>query len=458
MSQLDALLQTYFERSAYKSIGELAKATRSHAPVSKSYIAHMLRGTRQNPAYDKLMAIAQALALSPAETNRLLAAAGHPPLPAQNPQIERAVSALDRLSQTPGISAEAVRMVVDGLVLMVEGLRSGLGHSAGPLPAVRPLMEAPLTPDEGEIDELLGELLGEGIGHPLDGLFASLEETARSGRWEAKRRLAEALPRLVQLQPEGTLRLATILRDDYHPDYRADIRRRVIEATPALYSYRPEPARALFAWREQDEVYVAMATVEALHDMHRAGLMSAADETALAEALRYAEPLHESVVAFLRQMLQAVAGDPDAALAELNKTRGHPERLFRIAVQRVAPRLLPARPAEALALLAHFLRRGEDGQPLEHQNLRRPVSKALPEIMAALLAEPALEPVVGQLLTLLARDPDIHVRRALSDALDRLAQINEVLAGEVLAIMSEDEDPYISQRALHTLLVAAEGE
>jgi hypothetical protein len=65
---------------------------------------------------------------------------------------------------------------------------------------------------------------------------------------------------------------------------------------------------------------------------------------------------------------------------------------------------------------------------------------------------------VGQLLTLLARDPDIHVRRALSDALDRLAQINEVLAGEVLAIMSEDEDPYISQRALHTLLVAAEGE
>lgn len=458
MSQLEALLQRYFERSAYKSIGELAKATRPHAPVSKSYIAHMLRGTRQNPAYDKLMAIAQALALSPAETNRLLEAAGHPPLPAHNPQIERAVAALERLSQTPGLAPEAIQQVVDGLVLLVDGLRRGLGHSPAPLPPARPLMEAPLTADEGELDDLLGQMLGEAGGHPLDSLFATLEETARRGRWEAKRRLAEALPRLVQLQPDGALRLAAILRDDYHPDYRADIRRRVIEAAPALYSYRPEPARALFAWREQDEVYVAMATVEALHDMQRAGLLSPADETGLVAALRFAEPLHQEVIAFLRRMLQAVATAPDAALAELNDSRAHPERLYRIAVQRVAPRLLPARPAEALALLAHFLRRGDDGQPLEHQNLRRPVSKALPEIMAALLAEPALAPAVQALLERLARDPDIHVRRALSDALDRLVQIDQTLAGAVLAIMSDDEDPYLSQRARRTLLAAAEGE
>jgi transcriptional regulator with XRE-family HTH domain len=225
-NELQHLLKEYFERSAYGSINALAEAT--DRQVSKSYISHLLRGIRKNPAYDKLLAIARALELNPGESNQLLSAAGYPPLPGQNPDIERAMTALDRLQQTPGISEQAIKTIVDGLVTMIEGVKIGVG--AGSLPAApsRPPAELPLTPDEGLIDDLLGEMLASESGHPLENLFATLKEAARQGRWEAKRRLAEALPRLVQSHPDGTLQLAEILRNDYHPDYRADIRRRVI--------------------------------------------------------------------------------------------------------------------------------------------------------------------------------------------------------------------------------------
>jgi 3-methyladenine DNA glycosylase AlkC len=195
-----------------------------------------------------------------------------------------------------------------------------------------------------------------------------------------------------------------------------------------------------------------MATIEALHDMKLAGLMSAADEDRYVQALDYTEPLHQQVADFLRRVLKLAQSDPDAALSELTAARTHPERIFRIAVQRLAPRLLATRPGPALDLLAYFLRRGDDDQPLEHQNLRRPVSRALPDIFTALEQAPELEERIDMMLQLLAQDPDIHVRRALGDALDRLATINQRLTHTVLKIFSQDEDPYIQQRALRTLL------
>ena len=71
MSQLAALLKEYFERSSYQTVTDLTQAAQSYSPMSKSYVAHILRGVRQNPAYDKLMAIARALNLDVADTNRL---------------------------------------------------------------------------------------------------------------------------------------------------------------------------------------------------------------------------------------------------------------------------------------------------------------------------------------------------------------------------------------------------
>jgi hypothetical protein len=121
---------------------------------------------------------------------------------------------------------------------------------------------------------------------------------------------------------------------------------------------------------------------------------------------------------------------------------------------RVTPRLLARRPDQALDLLLYFLRRDEAGQPAEHQNLRRPVSKALPDVLALLVpAQPqAQRRKIEQMLQLLAGDADIHVRRALGDALDRLVEADVELGLGALDILIEDRDPYVRQRAWRAAL------
>jgi hypothetical protein len=163
--------------------------------------------------------------------------------------------------------------------------------------------------------------------------------------------------------------------------------------------------------------------------------------------------VERELITFLRRLLQEVAQEPDTALASLNGAKAHPERIFRIAIQRVTPRLLPSRPGQALALMRYFLRTDEAGQPVEHQNLRRPVSKALPDILALLVEDkPEHSQQIEQLLRALAADPDIHVRRALGDALDRLVAVDGELGVAVLDRLIQDEDPYVRQRAWRAML------
>jgi transcriptional regulator with XRE-family HTH domain len=476
MSRLATLLKEFFERSSYKSIAALAEAAQEYTPLSESYLKHMLRGSRHNPGYDKLMAIAQALELGLDDTNRLLEAAGFAALPAPepvlplNPYWGQLSEAFNRLAQTPGLPAETLRAAVQTATQVLQGYH--LAHTAAAnltspakemaprapgAPTLRALPSASLSPEEGLIDDLLGEILARREEHPLDLLFESLTEAARQDRWEIKRRITEALPRLVQLQPDETVRLAEILRSDYHPDYRADIRRRVVEAVPVLQRYRPEAALQLLIYRPQDEVYTAMATVEVLHDLESQGLISPAAAQPYLAALRLDDPVQQEVIAYLRQLLHESRAHPEAALASMNANRAHPERIFRICIQRVAPRVLKSQPEAALELMAYFLRQNEDGSPAEHQNLRRPVSRALPDILSLLAgATEQLNQRIGAILQALAEDPDIHVRRALGDALDRLAGLNAELLVTTLDSLIQDADPYVRQRAWRTLLQLAD--
>jgi hypothetical protein len=485
MSRLATLLREFYERSSYKSIAALAEAAQEYTPLSESYLKHILLGNRLNPAYDKLIAIAQALELGPEETNRLLEAAGFSALPVTesvtpaNPYLQRLLEAFSQLAQTPGISTESLRLAVHTATMVLDGYRlthltatqTGVSAEtpsvaadsirAAPSAALRALPIASLTPEEGLIDDLLGEILARsGDEHPLGMLFESLETAAQQDRWELKRRITEALPRLVQLQPDAALHLADRLRNDYHPDYRADIRRRVVEAVPVLYRYRPEAALQLLIYRPQDEVYTAMATVEVLHDLESQGLMSAGAAQPYLAALRLEDPVQQEVIAYLRQLLQEARAHPEAVLASMNANRAHPERIFRISILRVAPRLLKSQPESILELIAYFLRQNDEGNPAEHQNLRRPVSKALPEIMNLLQDQaqkvPGLTEKIGAILQALAQDPDIHVRRALGDALDRLAGLNAELGVAILDTSIQDQDPYVRQRAWRALLQLAD--
>ena len=466
MSQLADLLKRFYKQSNYRSVAALARSAQTHTTISESYIKQLMRGIRQRPAYDKVLAVANALDLSRQDTNALLEASGHPALPATDfqevtPQIQRIMDILVQLRQTPGVTAATFEMIADGLVNMVNGVRMAVGaetigsdaEGAQSGTVLRTLPVASLTPEEGMLDDLLGDLLSRSDDDPLTDLFAALEQAAEAERWETKRRITEALPRLVQMQPEAALRIANILRNDYHTDYRADIRRRVVEAVPALYEYRPEESLALLALREQDEVYVGMAILEALYNMEERGIIEAGIVQKYSNGLQFDEPLHTEVIAFLNELLEMVRDQPKAGLDSMISRRDDPERLIKIVIQRTAPRLLAQFPADILTLMTYFLRRNDDRFPVEHQNIRRPVSRALPEIIDLLPDAAAnVQEQIVRILHYLAQDPDIHVRRAFGDALDRLAAIEPDLAVEMMDILIQDQDPYVRQRTWHALL------
>src|SRR5712692_6025579 len=88
--------------------------------------------------------------------------------------------------------------------------------------------------------------------------------------WEIRRRIAEALPALCRLDIAGTQRLMEALRTDLDERRGPDIRRRVVEALPALFAASPQSLPTivrLLQPRPDDDIYVALATVEACGDI-----------------------------------------------------------------------------------------------------------------------------------------------------------------------------------------------
>jgi len=432
---LATFLKKQLAQSPYRSVAALSRATRGQ--VSPSYLRDILSGRKTRPSYGVLMALAAALKLSGEETGRLLQLAGFAPRQTDEDTLARRIlDAIEDYRRAAGPTL-ILNALAEGFIAALEAVVQSNRRQA--------------------MDVLLGEFLtAPREANPLDRLFASLTEAAGGNRWEMKRRIAEALPQLAALRPAEALQLARILRDDYHPDYRADIRRRVVEAVPGLLQHYPKEALALLHPRPGDEIYIFLAGVEILYTLQEEGRITAEMRQEYLPPLLQAsqKPEDRDALAYLTRLLDAAATDPDAALTGLESVRHSDSRLLKICALRVAPRLLPSRPQPVLALMQHFLRT-EKGRPVEHQNIRRPISKAAADIIRIMPRHPR---PAARILHALAADPDVHVRRALSDVLEQLAQTDTETAMSILNTFMQDEDEYVRQRAWRTLLNVAPPE
>lgn len=432
------LLHEYRQRS-----GLSQKALAEKVGYHPSYINRLERGTRTPPRqYGTIQDLATALDLTQEEINALLAAAGleamlptHVPADADSPRLRQIINALVALRRAPGITETRIAYIEDTILFLLAGF------NAAHLP---PQKGTPVSEREALLDDLLSAVIN-GSDEYVGDLFTVLEEVARGEEWELKRRIAEALPALLETDPTQTLPLMKFLREDPpHPEWRTDIRRRVIEATPALYRLDPEATPPLLRWHEGDEVYAALATLEALDAI--------GDERLQAELgpklLSHVSSDQRDVVEFYVKLLEATHAEPDEALAMIESAKSG-TRLTKMCITRCLARLLPTRPAEALAYMRHFLRR-VNGVPAEHQNVRRPLSRDLPQIIAA-FDEPQhahAELVIREL----AQDEDVHIRRALSDVLPGLAQSHPPLALDLIqSYLIQDLDRYVRERTWKTL-------
>ncbi len=323
------------------------------------------------------------------------------------------------------------------------------------------------------IDRLTGNILtGEmSLGNYQPHLIAQTLDMLREGApWEIRRRIAEALPGLCQLDVPGAEHLMEALRLDIDEVRGVDIRRRVIEALPALIEASASSlpvAITLLLPKQGDDKYVAIATVEACGDIQarvKRILESNATTSSRPEVSRpetLAALLQQSqaeISKIQRQLLATWEGPereslqfsmalhnllcaPDTLLLSLREGLQSTETLLQWVAARYLERLLPSRPLETLELYKLLL------HSATRKNVRRTVAKALPGLLQCLKeASLAIRALARAVITDLATDPDIYIRRAVADHAMQIFHIDREFLLILLRHMHKDTDLAIRHR------------
>jgi transcriptional regulator with XRE-family HTH domain len=381
--------------------------------------------------------------------------------------------ALDSRREGHGLLEEA--SALDTIATMIGELwREPDGPPAGQ-PSAEALSHSPhqVTEMLASIDQLAGSILSGEVspGSYQPRLVEQIREVLRLGvPWEIRRRIAEALPGICRFDLAGARQVMETLRGDYDKKYGVDIRRRVVESQLALYDADPAELSTVIGLlipRAGDDIYVALATVEACGDIlarlkqrravGEAGLpaLFSAEQRELSriqrqlllaqwdgpelERLQYSLALHDLLCA------------PDALLLSIGEGVQSPEKLMQYVAARYLERVLAVKPAEALQVYKLLL------DTSEHRNVRRTVARAFPSLLRC-MNESSLpvRTMTRLIIVTLAQDSDIHIRRTVADYAMQLFHIDREFLLTLLRRLTQDRDEAIRYRLHPVVLRLAE--
>jgi 3-methyladenine DNA glycosylase AlkC len=142
---------------------------------------------------------------------------------------------------------------------------------------------------------------------------------------------------------------------------------------------------------------------------------------------------------------------PDTLLISIQEGLQSSEMLMQLVAARYLERVLPTRPLETLELYKLLLR------TISSRNVRRPVAKALPMFLYALKESSlSVRAQTRMIITELAVDPDVHIRRAVADHAMQLFSIDREFLLILLQQMQKDPDQAIRHRLRPVALRLAE--
>ncbi len=308
---------------------------------------------------------------------------------------------------------------------------------------------------EEAADELLGLLINGKLDQvrvdPLSALFETLGDLCEQGDFEMRRRIAEALPFLFELHPDGTKALTTVLRHDYDSArWRSDLRRRTIESLRYLMEVDWGFVRGNLGIVEHDEVYTLLAAVEILARW-KPVRPKEADElfsNITKGMVSYAYPPDQTAALNdIWEWLPAVYSSPRAAEAQFRAMKDAESMYVRLCVARNLPsicarfpkciggRLCDGPSDEMLLMMEHFMVDPE-------RQVRRPIAREhILECLTVLLASRTSPSRVraGDLLLRLTSDPDDIIRITAFDKVPRIIDIDRDLGVSILKWIAKHE-------------------
>ncbi len=324
------------------------------------------------------------------------------------------------------------------------------------------------------IDRLTGNILTGDIsvgGYQPQVIMQTLEILREGAPWEIRRRIAEALPGLCKLDISGTEHLMEALRSDFDEVRGADIRRRVIEALATLFETSPQSLPAILRLlrpRSGDDTYVTLAIIEACEDIQakikqllngKSTIIISTEFSEDGEALTPLLHENQAEIARIQRMLLLSCNEgereslqfsialhnllcaPDTLLISIQEGLQSPDKFVRYVAVRYLERLLPSRPIEVLTIYKVLL------QTATKRNIRRTVAKALPSLLRCLKEESlSTRAFARDVISGLASDPDIYIRRAVADHAMQIFYIDREFLLILLRQMHKDTDLAIRHR------------
>lgn len=277
------------------------------------------------------------------------------------------------------------------------------------------ILENLISKDIDSADYILGLIISE-IWRPKETIFTVLEELARSGEHEIKRRITEALPSLILRDIRCSLKLMEILRTDYDEEWKADNRRRVIEAIPYLIENGHLEVNDFLRVREDDEFYVIIAIIETLDCLkcvspEKANRLIESLENQLSDeqrafAFRFLDLLEKTRLKSKDaiEMMKAIVYNKVFTFLLPSG-----DDVYRICVARNLPHLLESFPNDVLEMMNALIK------PIEHKNVRRPLVRQVRDLIEFMVKEKVYKDKVEEIVWLLATDKDEKIPITFTD-------------------------------------------
>jgi len=311
------------------------------------------------------------------------------------------------------------------------------------------------------LDELLDKMISgrwhsEGL-KPGDALFHLLEENCTHGDYWLKRKIAEALPVLGRLDPKRTVRLIAILRDDWDPEWKTDLRRRAIESLtlppfpnqiPLIFHAKADDIEPLLKLREGDQIYTAFATVEALLEWRSSQPKKVEALLSLLRSfteVKYSAGEREAIESLILLLKMANGANVSQVLTHLTEMSQSTNEVVRVAAARNITLISDVFPEKTFDLIELL---GDRGQP---KNVRRPIAreKCIDFIVKSTTSKkPQEKQRASKLLSKLAADPEKIIRAAVLDKIGALSAVNAELTQSICELVRNSEtDAVLKGRA-----------
>jgi len=324
--------------------------------------------------------------------------------------------------------------------------------------------------DESKLDDLLGILIAGKTERlkldPVDEFFKSIENLCETGDVEMRRRVAEALPALYQINLVRSKETVSLLRNDWDDKWKADNRRRTIESFNYIIGKDNNLILDNINVIEKDEFITIIAMVEILHFME--SIISKKTIKNKLEKLKtgmdkigYSQAEINHLMK-IWSILELTKEYPSSAITEFTLISQKKHDLY---LQIFAARnfrllctgypkcfekshCLSALPERSLGFMENFLR--EDN----HRNVRRPIARECSlECLIILLKNHNHRSRAKEIIWKLINDNDDIIRITAFDKIDNILDVDKEFGCRIIEhLVKNEKNEKLSNRAKRMLI------